>query len=63
MKMTNKQYKAARVEAENAPEVYTFESWNGVCIYPNRYMKQEDIKELRQEYKEVKRNNKAYSLE
>lgn len=63
MKMTNKEYKAARSEAENAPEVYTFESWNGISIYPNRYMKSEDIKNLRAEYREVKQGNKAYSLD
>lgn len=61
--MTNKEYKAARYEAENAPEIFTFESWNGISIYPNRYMSNEDIKDLRQEYKAIKAANKGYALE
>ena len=61
--MTNKEYKAARYEAENAPEIITFESWNGICIYPNRYMSNQDIKDLRQEYKAIKAGENAYSLE
>ena len=61
--MTNKEYKAARYEAENAPEIFTFESWNGVCIYPNRYMSNQDIKDLRQEYKTIKATNNGYALE
>lgn len=61
--MTNKEYKAARYEAENAPEIFTFESWNGICIYPNRYMSNQDIKDLRQEYKAIKTGENAYSLE
>lgn len=61
--MTNKEYKAAREMAENAPEVFTFESWNGFSIYPNRYMKNQDIKDLRQEYKAIKTENGGYSLE
>lgn len=61
--MTNKEYKAARYEAENAPEIFTFESWNGISIYPNRYMSNEDISELRQEYKAIKADNKGYALE
>jgi len=61
--MTNKEYKAARYEAENAPEIFTFESWNGICIYPNRYMSNQDIKDLRQEYKAIKADNKGYALE
>lgn len=60
--MTNKEYKKARMEAETVDELYTFESWNGFSIYPNRYMKPDDIKELREEYKELKNNDKAYSL-
>ncbi len=61
--MTNKEYKAARYEAENAPEIFTFESWNGVCIYPNRYMSNQDIKDLRQEYKGIKAENKGCALD
>ena len=61
--MTNKEYKAARYEAENAPEIFTFESWNGVSIYPNRYMDSNDIKEMRQEYKVIKADKKAFILD
>ena len=61
--MTNKEYKAARYEAENAPEVFTFESWNGISIYPNRYMSNQDIKDLRQEYKGIKAENNGYALD
>ncbi len=61
--MTNKEYKAARYEAENAPEIFTFESWNGFSIYPNRYMSNQDIKDLRQEYKGIKAENKGYALD
>ena len=61
--MTNKEYKLARIDAENAPEIYTFESWNGISIYPNRYMSNQDIKDLRQEYKAIKAGENAYSLE
>lgn len=61
--MTNKEYKAAREYAENAPEVFTFESWNGFSIYPNRYMKSQDIKDLRQEYKGIKAVNNGYALD
>lgn len=61
--MTNKEYKALREQAEQAPEIYTFESWNGFSIYPNRYMSNQDIKDLRQEYKAIKAGENAYSLE
>lgn len=61
--MTNKEYKALREQAEQAPEIYTFESCNGFSIYPNRYMKNQDIKDLRQEYKAIKAGENAYSLE
>lgn len=61
--MTNKEYKALREQAEQAPEIYTFESWNGFSIYPNRYMSNQDIKELRQEYKGIKAENKGYALD
>ncbi len=61
--MTNKEYKAARYEAENAPEIFTFESWNGFSIYPNRYMSNKDITELRQAYKAIKADNKGFALD
>ena len=61
--MNNKEYKALREQAEQAPEIFTFESWNGFSIYPNRYMKSQDIKDLRQEYKGIKAENGGYSLE
>lgn len=61
--MTNKEYKVLRETAENAPEVFTFESWNGISIYPNRYMSNQDIKDLRQEYKGIKAENKGYALD
>ena len=61
--MTNKEYKALREQAEQAPEIYTFESWNGFSIYPNRYMSNQDIKDLRQEYKGIKAGNKGYALD
>lgn len=52
--MTNKEYRQARQAAETANELYTFEHWNGICIYPNRYMTGDDIKELRDDLKAVK---------
>ena len=61
--MTNKEYKALRETAENAPEIFTFESWNGFSIYPNKYMSNQDIKDLRQEYKGIKAENKGYALD
>ena len=61
--MTNKEYKALREQAEQAPEIYTFESWNGISIYPNRYMSNQDIKDLRQEYKGIKAENNGYALD
>ena len=36
--MTNKEYKAARAIAENADELFTFETWNGYSMYTNKYM-------------------------
>ena len=63
MAMTNKQYKAAREEAEQVDELYTFEHWNGYSFYPNRYMTPEDQKEMRQVYREEKEDNKAFALE
>ena len=63
--MTNKEYKELREQAEQAPEIYTFESYvnNGWYGFYNRYMKSEDIKELRQEYKGIKAENKGYALD
>lgn len=63
--MTNKEYKRARENAESASEIYAFESYvnNGWGGYYTRYMKPEDIKEMRQDYKEEKRENKAFSLD
>lgn len=52
-KLTNKEYRETRENAENAPEVFTFEHYNG-GYHLNRYMESSDIKELRQEYKEIK---------
>lgn len=56
-KLTNKQYKQARIDAENAAELYTFESYvdNGWYGYYNRYMKADDLKEMRQAIKESKK--------
>lgn len=54
--MTNKGYKIAREEHENANELYTFEKWNGWSLYPSRYMDTNDARELRNEYK----NDKAH---
>ena len=61
--MTNKQYKAAREEAENAYELETFITYDGWYCRPNRYMKEAHIKELREAYKEVKQETKAYTLD
>ena len=61
--MTNKEYKQARQDAESAPEIYTFEHWNGFSFYPNRYMTSEDLKDLRKENKAVKANRNAFSLD
>ena len=61
--MTNKEYKALREQAENASELDTFVTYEGWFCRANRYMKSDDIKELRQEYKAIKAGEKAYSLE
>lgn len=53
MKMTNKEYKAAREEAENTYELETFVTYEGYFGYPSRYMKPEDIKDLRAEYRKT----------
>lgn len=59
--MTNKEYKALREQAENANELYTFESYNG--WYTTRYMQPDDLKEMRAEYREIKKNNAAFALD
>lgn len=61
--MTNKEYKAAREAAENANELETFTTYEGYFCRANRYMKPDDIKELRQEYRQDKKENKAFSLD
>ena len=61
--MTNKEYKAARAIAENADELFTFETWNGYSMYTNKYMDSNDLKEMRQEYKEIKAEKKAFVLD
>ena len=61
--MTNKEYKQAREIAESADELYTFEHYNGYSFYSTRYMQTEDLKEMRQEYKELKKNRGAFTLE
>ena len=61
--MTNKEYKQAREYAENASELFTFEKYNGVSWYPSRYMDGNDIKELRTEYRNDTKTNKAFSLD
>ena len=58
--MTNKEYKIAKANAEDAPELYEFEHYNGwrmVC-----HMTAEDLKEMRAERKAEKRNG-AYTLD
>ena len=63
--MTNKEYRAARENAENAPELETFESYvnNGWYGYYNRYMKPDDLKDMRKAYKEIKANKGAFILD
>ena len=61
--MTNKEYKRARENAESANELDTFVTYEGYFGYPNRYMKPEDIKELRKEYKELKKDKNAFALD
>lgn len=59
--MNNKEYRNARIEAETAGEVYTFEKYNG--WYVTKFMDTDDKRELRQEYREDRKNNKAFTLE
>lgn len=61
--MTNKEYKQAREIAESADELYTFEHYNGYSWYPTRYMHSDDLKEMRKEYKELKKNRGAFTLD
>lgn len=63
MTMTNKQYKQAREEHQEAEELYTFEHWNGYSFYTNKYMTSEDLKDMRKEYKAIKAENNAFALE
>ena len=57
--MTNNEYKALREEHENASELFTFEHYNGLSWYPSRCMTSDDIKEMRNEYK----NTVGYNLD
>lgn len=59
--MTNKEYRQAREEHQDAPEIYTFEHYNGACFFPTRYMSGDDVKELRNDLKAVKTAG-GYSL-
>lgn len=61
-KLTNKQYKKARENAEKAPEIFTFEHCVGGYHF-SRYMESGDITELRQELKAIKENENGFTLE
>ena len=61
--MTNKEYKALREQAENVYELDTFVTYEGWFCRANRYMKSDDIKDLRQEYKAIKAENNGYALD
>ena len=63
MTMTNKQYREARDMAESAYELDTFVSYEGIFGRANRYMKPDDIKEMRSEYKEIATNKNAFALQ
>lgn len=65
MTMTNKQYKQAREEHQEAEELYTFENehFNGYTYWLSRYMTSEDQKDMRRAYKSEKENNGAFALE
>lgn len=58
MTMTNKQYKQAREEHEQANELDTFTSYesNGYMYYENRFMKSDDLKKMRKSIREEKKN-------
>lgn len=62
MAMTNKQYKQAREEAENAYELDTFVTYS-MWGHANRYMKPDDQKDMRKEYREIKADRNAFALE
>lgn len=51
-KLTNREYKEKREVAEGASEIFTFEHFAG-GFYPTRCMSIEDIKEMRNEYKNI----------
>ena len=53
--MNNKEYKAAREEHEQAYELDTFTTYS-IWGHENRYMKPDDLKEMRQAIKEDKKN-------
>ena len=61
--MNNKEYKIARERAESAAELDTFVSYYGIFNRANRYMKPDDIKELRAEYKTDKSERAAFVLD
>ena len=54
--MTNKEYKQAREEHEQAYELDTFTTYEGFWGHENRYMKPDDLKEMRQAIREEKKN-------
>ena len=59
--MTNKEYKNAKEIYENADELFTFEHANG--FWTSRNMTNEDMTDLRREYKEDTKTRKAVKLE
>ena len=65
MTMTNKEYKLAREDAENAIELDTFEHYheNGFWGYYSRYMSADDLKTMRKEIKNDKKNHAGIVLD
>ena len=61
--MTNKEYKIAREQAEDAAALYTFMHWNGYSVRPSRYMDDNDKRVLKAVYKEDKKENGAFALD
>ena len=63
--MTNKEYKRARENAENAIELDTFEHYheNGFWGYYSRYMSADDLKTMRKEIKKDKNENAGIVLD
>ena len=57
--MTNKEYKQARENAENADALYEYEKY-GYGFYPSRYMNADELKELRRTNKAI---NNAETLD